>query len=118
MACNVVNKVTPLAKMDLNTGSSTSYTGKIHLALFILIITLMGDYFVGRNYTLHSYVFLRCIIDSSTHFSIAVVTWIIVTGFELKRTYILSLLLCGGISSLIDVDHFVSAQSFSITVSS
>lgn len=74
----------------------------------------------------------QCLVDSATHCLVAGVSWIIViastssisvtpirliAGLTLQSALILEVGLCGFLASAIDLDHFVEAGSFDLTVS-
>lgn len=82
------------------------------LLLFLGLLAYIGDNIVLRSATK----FKRAFADSCTHGLIGLVTWLVICVY-FKRPYFTSLCeicICGFLSSLIDVDHFVAAKSFKL----
>ena len=96
--------------------SQTKLPVKIKLILIVLVLSvaIVGDCLVDV-FTSHS--LLKCISDNGTHFMIAVISWIFIEETNLSSIPLGSLLLCGMMASIIDLDHFIAARSFSIHVS-
>lgn len=93
--------------------SQTKLPVKIKLILIVLVLSvaIVGDCLVDV-FTSHS--LLKCISDNGTHFMIAVISWIFIEETNLSSIPLGSLLLCGMMASIIDLDHFIAARSFSI----
>lgn len=59
---------------------------------------------------------MKAVIDSTIHASIAGLAWLTVTGDKLACKTIAQSILCAFMSSAIDVDHFIAASSLSLEV--
>jgi hypothetical protein len=92
------------------------WTNKTVSTVCVGLVALLGDHVVAHN-TLSEDV--RAVADNLTHGAIGLLTWHIVTAHlaDLSFTARLSeVILCGLLSSAIDLDHFAAARSFRIQV--
>lgn len=97
----------------------------INLCIFLIIVASYGSYldavivstiifvaFFGDNLLkLYDNYILRAFIDSCTHGLIGLLSWIIVTLHRGSHYNKYEVILCGILSSLIDLDHFFKAKS-------
>lgn len=92
---------------------------KITNLLLIPIVAIVGDALVGL-YIYPLPLTLKCLADSATHFLIASFSWNYV-GNTIKldlKSQVTSVLVCGLLASLIDVDHFIYSKSINLQVNS
>ena len=59
----------------------------------------------------------RAIVDSLTHGVIAALSWLLVTDFQMTVINLTEVSLCAFLAMVIDVDHFITAGSLSLSVS-
>lgn len=97
------------------SASQTKLTFKVKLLqiVLVLLVAVVGDGFVDL-FTSHK--LFKCISDNGTHFLIAVLSWMFIEEIDFSTIPVGSLLLCGMMASVIDLDHFVAARSFNIHV--
>jgi len=83
----------------------------------ILVVAVLGDILVHQyTFPFHPLIF-KCLMDSGTHFALAALSWIFMDNTALtKKKEMLLPLLCGVLSSLIDLDHFIAAGSLNLEV--
>uniref|UniRef100_H2YJ56 Transmembrane protein 267 n=1 Tax=Ciona savignyi TaxID=51511 RepID=H2YJ56_CIOSA len=84
----------------------------IKLALLDLFCVLIDIVYSTRSAGLS--VWGRAIADSSVHFLVAVACWAVVVNGS-AQSLILESLICGLLSSLVDVDHFIEARQLSLS---
>lgn len=91
---------------------------KIVTLMIIPAIALFGDTVVNQYKFSIFPLILKCLADSSTHFLIGLLSWNVVENIPSPNTksYFFWLLLCGLISSLIDIDHFFESGTVSLEV--
>lgn len=72
---------------------------------------------VSRTYP--DNIFLRAVVDSSTHATIGGLSWAVVESDKLLMNYQswMNCLACVFLSAIVDVDHFLAAGSLDIKVS-
>jgi len=95
------------------SASQTKLTFKVKLLqiILVLLVAVVGDGFVDL-FTSHK--LFKCISDNGTHFLIAILSWMFIEEIDFSTIPVGSLLLCGMMASVIDLDHFVAARSFNI----
>lgn len=86
----------------------------------LLLLIIIGDYFIfdsaifitrlGSTFGL-SHRLLRALMDNSSHLLVGVLSWCIIAFPKLKFYEVLAV---GFFSSIIDIDHFISAKSFQL----
>jgi len=77
------------------------------------ILCICGDAFVRGRVS----PWPRAVSDSTVHASVASIAWLAVTADNVTLLTILQSVLCGLLSSAIDLDHFIAAGSISLQVS-
>ncbi|KAL1465298.1 hypothetical protein WDU94_004881, partial [Cyamophila willieti] len=90
---------------------------KLIVYTILMSIAYFGDHLVNSIEPYHYT--LRGITDSILHCLVAVLTWILVYFHSGSKCYVFShlgleCLLVGVVGSLVDVDHFIVAQTFSV----
>lgn len=90
------------------------------LVIFLGLICIIGDYYVFDTNSLINLVnkrlgfserLIRALMDNGCHSLIGALSWFIITY---PNTNFLEFILSGFLSSIIDIDHFLSAKSFSL----
>ncbi len=59
---------------------------------------------------------LRAVIDNTTHGMIAFWSWALVENYNFDKYKFVNCVICAAISMGVDLDHFVAAKSFTIKV--
>lgn len=89
--------------------------------LTLALNLIIGDYYIFHSMQLINYLLqlriglserlVRAIMDNGSHFTVAMLTWLILSSpvINLKE-----ILLTGLMASLIDLDHFLAARSMSL----
>ncbi len=96
-------------------------TGVLLLTELILaFICTVGDYFVFDSLHIINIInqivglserLTRALLDNSAHSLVGIISWFLITY---PRWNLYELILSGVVASLIDLDHFISARSFSL----
>lgn len=90
--------------------------------LFLLTILLALVCVVGDSVLLMTGPdIVKALVDNCTHSLVAVISWFIILikchlKSSLIRSSLFELLLCGFIASIIDIDHFILANSLNLKV--
>lgn len=99
--------------------SKTSFLLLFEVALLLLVI--IGDYYIFDTLVLISKLnqisnlsdrIIRALMDNASHLLIGLLSWCIISYPKLTIT---ELFLVSFFSSIIDIDHFISARSFSLS---
>ena len=105
--------------MDCFTTKQPFSKSDIGLLVLIPIVGFLADFFVLRNSFVTSSILYKCLVDSTTHFAIAALSWAVINSkrsSHSSRPVIFSSVTCGVLASLVDVDHFVAAGLLDLTV--
>lgn len=87
---------------------------RLYLTVLLALIALVGDVLVSQS-KIHTF---QAIFDNVTHCMIGGLSWLLVCTYCKKLNYgvMIEVAVCAVIASLIDLDHFAMARSFSLQV--
>lgn len=86
----------------------------LYITVLLALVAVIGDVLVS-----HSKIkIFQAVFDNATHCMIGGLSWFLVCIYCKKINYgvIIEIIICAAISSLIDLDHFAMAKSFSLQV--
>lgn len=85
------------------------------LFVAFLFFAVTGDKILENPHVQES-LYVRAFVDNATHFFLGVLSWLILTCFAHVTLWksVCESFLCGVLSSIIDVDHFLAAYSFKL----
>jgi len=79
--------------------------------LCLIAVCIIGDEAI-KTATVPQW--MRALQDSAVHGLVALLSWFIVIGCHMTSYTLYETILCGGLASIVDVDHFIAAGSFSL----
>ena len=91
------------------------------IEILLCSVCFLSDYFVFKDEKLKKFIYsksgietryIHVLLDNGSHSLIGVLSYLV---FSIPNISISNLFLCGFISSIIDIDHFISAKSLSLT---
>lgn len=87
---------------------------KLYITVLLALIAVIGDVLVS-----HSRIkIFQAVFDNVTHCMIGGLSWLLVciNCKKINHGVIIEIIVCAAIASLIDLDHFAMAKSFSLQV--
>lgn len=96
--------------------------GRLFLTVTLAMICILGDFLLTCA-TIRSSNLRRALIDNGTHGLVGLLSWAVVVnptllplGTLMGEPFLWEILLCGVLSSLVDLDHFAAAGTLKLQV--
>lgn len=88
-------------------------THVIGAELVLQLVCVTGDWLLQDE----SGRWLKALTDNLTHAAVGFVSWAIVVGVECSTKRLMEMTVCAMLAASVDVDHFITARSLSLSVS-